>query len=354
VKAAGIDRVDGDVLIDARLFDPATSSGSGPTLVTPIMVNDNVIDVIVKPASAADQPATVTLRPETAYVTLDANVRTTAEGNASVEVSSPGNGKLVVRGRVPVNAKPQLRSHPVDHPSMFARILLIEALRRSGVEVAASPQREPQAELPPRDGYGKLARVASFESGPFSEAVKVTLKVSHNLYASTMPLLAAAKNGERTASAGLRRQRTFLRGLGVDLDSVSFAGGAGGERADATSPRATVTLLSALAKRPEGPAIDAGLPVLGVDGTLVSALDANSPAKGHVRAKTGTLWWTDVMNGRSLLTSKAIAGTMTTARGTKLIFAIFINDVPLPRDVTPSREGRVIGHLCEIVYEHAE
>jgi D-alanyl-D-alanine carboxypeptidase/D-alanyl-D-alanine-endopeptidase (penicillin-binding protein 4) len=54
-----------------------------------------------------------------------------------------------------------------------------------------------------------------------------------------------------------------------------------------------------------------------------------------------------------LLTSKALAGTMTTARGRRLIFAMFVNSVPLPRGLTPAREGRVLGQLCEIVHQHA-
>jgi D-alanyl-D-alanine carboxypeptidase/D-alanyl-D-alanine-endopeptidase (penicillin-binding protein 4) len=354
VKAAGINAVDGEVLIDTRLFDPTTSSGSGPRLVTPIVVNDNVIDVIVTPASEADRPAVVTLRPDTAFVTVDSQVQTTTEGAPAISVSSPVSGKLVIRGRIPVSAKPQLHSHPVDDPTAFARTLFIESLRREGVAVMASPLREPQVILPDRAAYDRLTRVAVFMSPPFSEVVKVTLKVSHNLYASAMPLLVAAKHGERTMAAGLRRQRDFLRELGVDLDSVSFAGGAGGDRADAASPRATVTLLTALANRPEWPAIEAGLPILGVDGTFASAAGRDSPAAGHVRAKTGTLWYDDVMNGRALLTSKAVAGTMTTARGTKLVFAVFINNVPLPRGVTPSREGKTLGQICEVLYEHAE
>src|SRR5262249_9421593 len=47
VKAAGITHVTGDVLIDDRLFARATGSGSGPGLITPIVVNDNVVDAIV-------------------------------------------------------------------------------------------------------------------------------------------------------------------------------------------------------------------------------------------------------------------------------------------------------------------
>ena len=46
-------------------------------------------------------------------------------------------------------------------------------------------------------------------------------------------------------------------------------------------------------------------------------------------------------------------GTMTTARGRTLMFAMFVNNVPLPKGVEPSREGKVLGKLCEVVYQHA-
>ena len=42
-----------------------------------------------------------------------------------------------------------------------------------------------------------------------------------------------------------------------------------------------------------------------------------------------------------------------TKNGKNLIFAMFVNDVPLPPGVTPAREGAVLGQLCEIIYESA-
>src|SRR5204863_510210 len=133
------------------------------------------------------------------------------------------------------------------------------------------------------------------------------------LYASTMPLLVASRHGEKTLADGLRRQGRFLRSAGVDLNAVSFAGGAGGAQADAVTARATVALLRGLAKRPEYEKFRACLPVLGVDGTLAEAVPSDTPARGQARAKTGTLSWSDVMDGRTLLRSKALAGEMTTA-----------------------------------------
>jgi len=239
----------------------------------------------------------------------------------------------------------------VDEPAAFARAWFIEALRREGIAVGAS-LLQPQGELPPRDGYEKLPRVASFASPPLSEAIKVTLKVSHNLYASTLPLLVAARNGQTTVAAGLRAQRRFLVDLGVPVETISFAGGAGGAQADCATPRATVKLLQAMRLRKEYPAWHAGFPILGVDGTLAEAVGPESPAKGKVHAKTGTLSWFDAMNGRTFLRSKALAGTLVTASGKEMLIAMFVNDVPLPAGVTPLREGRTLGRLSEIIHLH--
>src|SRR5206468_2697779 len=85
-----------------------------------------------------------------------------------------------------------------------------------------------------------------------------------------------------------------LRELGVDVKAISFGGGAGGANADWVTPRAAVQLLSGMAKRPEWPAFKAGLPSLGVDGTLVDVVGKDSPARGKVFAKTGTLFWSDL------------------------------------------------------------
>ncbi len=354
VHEAGIKAVAGDVLIDDRLFARSKGSGSGPDVLSPILVNDNLVDILISPATAAGQPASVRVRPESVVVTVDAQVETVARGKpTSVHVSGSSTRSLVVRGQIPLGARPLVRIHPVEDPAAFARALFIEALRRAGVSVSASPLQEPAAQLPPRGSYGRLPRVACFTSPPFSEVIKVTLKVSHNLYASTLPLLLATREGKRTLADGLHAERKFLEGLGVEVGTISFGGGAGGSNADAVTPRASVRLLRALSKRPDFPVLADSLPVLGRDGTLVDAVPSSSPARGQVRAKTGTLEWSDVMNDRLLLTSKALAGVMTSAKGRALTLAIYVNNVPLPRGVGASREGKTLGQICEIIYQHA-
>ena len=178
------------------------------------------------------------------------------------------------------------------------------------------------------------------------------LKVSQNLHASTLPLLLAAKAGGSSLSDGLRREGEVLASLGIDLSQVSFGGGAGGSRSDLVSPRATVALLKAMSSRPDFATYQAALPVLGRDGTLSKAVDPESPARGHVRAKTGTYWVDNDLNASSVLTSKALAGYMETAAGRHLIFAFFLNDVPI-KEVSDSTTaaGKLLGKLCEAIYD---
>src|SRR6266545_723094 len=314
VVAAGVRHVAGDVLIDERLFERTQSTGSGPKAVSPIVVNDNLVDIIVTPGDKAGPPATVRMRPETSYVRMDASVVTVAPGQPTrLEVRAEGGERFSVRGQIAVKSRPAIRIYGVEDPAAFARALFIETLRREGVRVTANPLAPQRGDLPEKDSYGKLRRVAEYTSPPFSEVAKVTLKVSHNLYASTLPLLVAAKQGKRTLAEGLRLQRQYLADLGVDVRTISFGGGAGGAGADQVTPKATVQLLRALEKRPEYKAFEEALPVLGVDGTLADAVGMKSPARGMVKAKSGTYYWYDVLNDRMLLTSKALAGTIITA-----------------------------------------
>jgi D-alanyl-D-alanine carboxypeptidase/D-alanyl-D-alanine-endopeptidase (penicillin-binding protein 4) len=166
-----------------------------------------------------------------------------------------------------------------------------------------------------------------------------------------LPLLVAAKQGKRTLADGLRLQHDFLARAGVEVETISFGGGAGGSRADYTTPRATVQLLRYMSTRPDFEVYFSALPVLGVDGTLATHVSSNSPARGKVQAKTGTLFWTNVMNGRELLTSKALAGYMTTSGGRRLALALYVNNVHLASSEETTRIGQTLGRLCEIAYE---
>lgn len=347
----GLREVRGAVLVDDRLFHPASSSGSGPSRVSSITINDNVLDFTFTPGETG-KPAEIDWRPKTSAYTIDSHVTTgPSSSKPAITIDEPLHGTITIRGNIPHGYGPLVLYHEVENPASFARSLLIEALRRAGIRVEASPLVENSIDkLPRRETQAMLDKLGTLESPPFSEEMKLTLKVSLNLHATMMPLLVATKHGKRTLAEGLRLEREALARLGVDVDTISFSGGAGGDRGDYVTPRATVQLLTAMAKRADFETYRSALPILGVDGTLATAVEKNSPARGKVRAKTGTLSWSNLLNDRPLLQSKALAGYAETKSGRTIIFAAFVNLVHLKEPAERERIGRVLGTLCEKLY----
>jgi len=350
-KDAGLRRVHGDVIIDDRLFEHNLSTGSGPSKVTPVVVNDQVFDFTVTPTRVG-APAQVEWRPKSASVSVDVQVQTgPADSALQLSLRPAGTQGIVIRGSIPEKHPPAVRVLEIGDPSSFARTLLIEALRAEGIETQGSPLDGNQlARLPSWDDTLKLPRLASLKSPPFAENAKLILKVSHNLHASTLPLLVAVKHGERTLNEGLKRQQAFLREAGVDVGTISFGGGAGGARSDFVTPRATAQLLRYLSGQEIYEVFWAALPVLGRDGTLAGVVGPDSPIFGLVQAKTGTLVWHDGLNNRSLLTSKALAGYLTSSRGRRLVFALYVNNVPLRDGLDSGAVGRTLARVCEVIH----
>jgi D-alanyl-D-alanine carboxypeptidase/D-alanyl-D-alanine-endopeptidase (penicillin-binding protein 4) len=315
------------------------------------MVNDNVLDFTLEPTEPA-QPAKTSWRPHTALFKVDFDVQTVKE-NEPLEISIrlQDGGHVRVSGKIPANKHHAVRIHEVPDPAAFARAVLIEALRNNGVEVSAPlSQKHPAGKLPDRAAIKDLPKVAELVSPPFAENAKLVLKVSHNLHASELPILLAVKHEKRTLSDGLQLERKFLAKAGVDVETISFGGGAGGSRADYVTPAATVQLLRHMATRSDFFVYERSLPILGVDGTLAKSVPSSSPVKGQVQAKTGTLTWENLLFGRSLCTSKAIAGYLTTAKGQRLAFAAFVNGIHLKDGIDANHIGRDLGKLCEIVH----
>ena len=365
VAAAGIKKITGDVLIDDRLFEHAEGSGSGPGNLTPIMVNDNVIDFLIEPAEEG-KPAKVTTRPLTSIFQIEIDVKTVGKDEKletwiNVERNSfrsedSGNGinsVLRLTGKIPAGREPLVRHWEVTDAAGFARSLLIEALAEAGIDVGGKPalRHPPQSTMPSREEVSRLPEVAKLVSPPFAENAKLILKVSHNLHASTLPLLVAAKHGKRTIGDGLKLEAEFFQRAGIDVEAISFGGGAGGARSDYVTPTVTVQLLRYMATRPDFEVYHRALPILGVDGTLAKSVGPNSPARGQAQAKTGTLTWDNGLFGRGLCTSKALAGYLTTKSGRKLAFAAFVNGVHLKDGLETKHIGQDLGKLCEIVFE---
>lgn len=326
VVASGIQRVTGDVLVDARMFDQTPKD---TYVLTPIMINDNLVDLTITPG-AVGAAAAVTARPVTAAYTVRSTVTTAAAGQAAaVTVTTPESGVIQLAGQVPAGP-PILRVQQVADPPAFARTLFVEALGRAGVAVAAPAVGPNRAEaLPPVDSYPDADRVALHRSLPFSENIKLINKVSMNVQADTLVMLIAARNGRRTLDEGMALLEPFVRKAGIDPATLSLSDGRGNEYTDLFAPRTVAALLRYMATRPDFPAFHASLPVFGVDGSETITVPPDSPIAGKVAAKSGTTVAGDLMNQRALVMTRGNAGYMTTQGGREVVVAAYVMHTPI-------------------------
>jgi D-alanyl-D-alanine carboxypeptidase/D-alanyl-D-alanine-endopeptidase (penicillin-binding protein 4) len=160
------------------------------------------------------------------------------------------------------------------------------------------------------------ARVlATHESAPMAEVIRVVNKESQNLHAEMLLRLVGLKvEGEGSASKGLVAVAALARRLGVPDEGWGLVDGSGLARTDLITPHGLVALLAAMDRHEHAAAFRDSLPVAGVDGTLEKRMKGTA-AERRVTAKTGTL-----------RLANALAGFVTTERGERLAFAVVVNN----------------------------
>jgi N-acyl-D-amino-acid deacylase len=361
VAAHGVKQISGRVLVDATLFPEGDRELGTNTINSPISVNDNLIDLIISAGGKESAPVTLTTSPETSYVTFVNQITTGPAGSkpdiqpTSDVMNADGSHTAVLNGKVPLGSPPTLRTYAVPRPGRFAQVTFVEALRKRGIKAnLSSPIEKPDFKAL-SSSYTEENTVAEHVSPPLSEEVKVILKVSQNLHAAMMPFILGAVLGHKTQDidqAGFDLEHDFLVKGGLDLSGASQADGAGGAPSAYFTPDFMVRYLAFMSKQKEFPFFESALPVLGRDGTLWN-IEVNSPAAGHVFAKTGTYQSYNALSKGPMLNGKGLAGYITTTDGRHLAFAAYANGVALPTDdpTVPTKVvGEALGQIASAIY----
>ncbi|MEV7723514.1 D-alanyl-D-alanine carboxypeptidase [Streptomyces sp. NPDC087917] len=327
VRGSGITRVEGDVLVDDRLFSAAPILDPTPD---PLIINDNLIDLLTTPGDRVDAPARLDWRPKVAPYDVSSTVRTVAAGGpTAVTVTPSADGtRIRLSGTIAAGAAPVLRVAPVADPAAFGRTALIEALGRAGVRVtadAAGPS--PAGELPRT--YRGRPRVAVYTSPPYEQYARLILKVSHNLGANLGICLMAVKAGSHDCMAGFPVLAGFLDRAGVDREQVQLSDGRGGNPVDRSTPLALAQILTHWLGTSEARRFREALPVLGVDGLLAENC-RDCPARGKVFAKTGAAAGYDALNDRIGVGAITIAGYLDKGDGHHDVFYAGVTGASTP------------------------
>ncbi|GAA1952020.1 D-alanyl-D-alanine carboxypeptidase/D-alanyl-D-alanine endopeptidase [Kitasatospora viridis] len=327
VRDSGITQVDGDVVIDSRLFAPPPITPQP----TPLIINDNVIDLLTTP-TAAGQPAQLSWRPQVAPYRVTSTVQTVAAGGTTdIQVAtSPDGTGITLSGTIAADSQPALKTSQIQDPDAFGRTALIEALGRAGVTVTAPPTgANPAGALPA--SYSGDPQVAALVSAPYRDYAKLILNVSHNLGANLALCNIAANRGSGDCFDGFPVIHDFLaQTANVDPTQFQMADGRGDVPVDRVTPTGLNQLLAYWLRTPDADAFRTSLPILGVSGTGALYCTTDCPAKGKVFAKPGTIIGGDLLNQQIAINAQTYAGYLQADDGHLYTFFVGVNGAAVP------------------------
>jgi D-alanyl-D-alanine carboxypeptidase/D-alanyl-D-alanine-endopeptidase (penicillin-binding protein 4) len=202
---AGIRRIEGDVVADQSYFSgpPFGAGWEWDDLqayygaeVSALTINDNALDLFVKPAERVGLPCRISTGPSTSFVTLINRTQTSAKGSESkIVVYRPlGENVIYVSGRLPIDSTGYYNSVAVHDPAGLFASLFRDALDQRGIMVRGRARflDWKYREVTPLNP-AKLIELGSIESMPLSDIVRETLKPSQNLYAQLLLLQVGGK-----------------------------------------------------------------------------------------------------------------------------------------------------------------
>ena len=224
---AGVRRIEGDLVGDESYFagPPFGSGWEWDDLqayygaeVSALTIDDNALDLFVKPADRSGIPCRITTGPPTSFVTVINRTQTSPKGTESrIVVYRPvGENIIYVSGRLPIDSSGYYSSVAVHNPAGLFVSLLKVALAQRGIAVTGRTRviDWKYREVTPLD-LTKLIELGSVDSMPLADIVRETLKPSQNLYAQLL-LLQVGSNAGLGLGVGGRR--------GVDEKSRSASG----------------------------------------------------------------------------------------------------------------------------------
>ena len=354
VEQAGVRTVEGSVVGDDTFFldEPYGRDWSWGDLmwaygapVSALSFNENALELSVTPdpnsigapTSESSPHSTVAeWTPDVDYYTVDNSMVPVTQGGVPAPGLDRPPGNMLVRAWGTVGAEGFRASLAVEDPAEFTAEAFKEALRSRGVTIAGSATSRHRYPLDTGDFASariqplKLVSAASLtivaaplqghrvlashNSVPIAQDITVTNKVSQNLHAELLlRLLGKIHGSDGSFVQGTRVVRQFLLDAGVDDADFFLYDGSGMSPDDRVAPRAFTQLLAYASRQPWGAAWRDTLPIAGVDGTLAARFK-DSPLKGRVQAKTGT------MNEVNALSGYVVANSRKT-----LAFSIIVN-----------------------------
>ena len=302
LKAHGVKRIEGDIVVDQRFFDEQTTPpafeqqpnewAAFRAPVSAVAVNENTITMTVRP-SAVGGNASVSFDPP-GFVDVEGTVKTSDSGADTVglELAKTGEGghrmSAKISGAVAVDSKLVRYTKRVEDPQLLAGYALQAILEESGLKVPGDVKLGASG----KDGKeGKGGILARHESEPLSTLLYGLGKNSDNFYAEMIfkSLAGEVKTRPAKSQDSAEIVTSWIEKNNLGDTGVVVKNGSGLFDANRTTAHSMTKLLRFAWQEPGlRNEFVAQLSIGGVDGTLHKRFRELREHRA-VRAKTGTL-----------------------------------------------------------------
>ncbi|MCS6996645.1 MAG: D-alanyl-D-alanine carboxypeptidase/D-alanyl-D-alanine-endopeptidase [Casimicrobiaceae bacterium] len=351
LRARGVARIAGDLLVDRSFFRPArTDRGLPPFDAWPEFRYNAIPDALFLSGhlfaleiGTFEGNVRIMPRPVLPCVRWQSAAQLTEEPCAAWEqgwrppqVEATNDGAIVVtlQGRLPRECLISTAIQVIDRDEFVARLV------RARWE-AAGGRLDGQVRFVDEGSASAddLQELAQVRSRTLAEIARDIQRRSDNPVTRMIYLALGAREArpeETTAQAAERVVRRWLAERGIDATGLVLENGSGLSRRERIAPRTLGEVLRAARRSPWWPEFAYGLPVAGRDGSLARRLADSAAARlpTPARLKTGTL--RDV---------GALAGYITASDGVEYVFVAMVNHP----EATTARAQPVLDALVDWV-----
>lgn len=333
IKAAGIENVNGDLILDASIYDnekvPATwiwedignYYGAGANAFT---LYDNLFRITFNsPRKAGKSTKIVSTYPKIEGLKITNEVLSADNNSDNAYVfGSPLDKKRTIRGTIPRNRKAFTIKAAIHQPEEILADEFLKYLAKNGVFISGKIRFE---KVEPKD----FKTVFIQESPTLAEIAKVLNYESVNLFAEHfLKQIAVEKNGVGNREAGIQIVKDFWPSQGVSSEVIFMEDGSGLSHFNAVSPKYFTEILAEMYKNES---FVNSLPGAG-KGTL-SRFDKNLFPQKTLQAKSG-----------SMTRVRCYSGYLKCDSGKEVAFSIMINHFS-------GSHSKLIGEIEQLILE---
>jgi D-alanyl-D-alanine carboxypeptidase/D-alanyl-D-alanine-endopeptidase (penicillin-binding protein 4) len=321
IASMGIKSLSGSIVL---VGNDVTEEGFGPgwmvddirhsygAPVSPFIVNQNRLDILINPGSKVNQTAFITFEEPSNSIQLINKVITVADPKlCKIKMNFDVKHRLLIEGCIGVKGAALERDVAIIQTEKYAKDNIQAALNEAGIKFHGA--------IKVGSHSVNRKRLDRIPSANMANLLKQTLKPSDNLFADSVflklgQLFYKEKSNWRTAAKAVKN--ILSKYAGIDLRKAAIFDGSGLSRYNLITPHQLTSLLAFLNQQfAISYEFMSALPVAGRDGTLRNRF-IKGEQRAMVRAKTG-----------SMLGVVSLAGYLPSKNNHLLAFSMMINNI---------------------------